>query len=63
MEYEKCYVYEPEDHRPAKRRKVEPQGLHGSWNVRREAYETAWGTQEAQFNVPYHLTSGTTRWA
>ncbi|KAK5124240.1 hypothetical protein LTR85_001943 [Meristemomyces frigidus] len=46
MEYEKAYVFQPEETRPIKRRRVESKGLQASWNSRREAYQTAW--QERQ---------------
>ncbi|GAB7364189.1 hypothetical protein MBLNU230_g4740t1 [Neophaeotheca triangularis] len=42
MEYEKCYVFEPEDGRSAKRRRTEPQGLQASWGLRKEAYQKQW---------------------
>ena len=45
MEYEKCYVFEP-DTRQAKRRKIEPQGLQSSRKVRKQAYEKAWEKQK-----------------
>lgn len=38
MEYEKCYVFQPEDARPTKKRKTEPQGLQASWRLRKQAY-------------------------
>ncbi|OQN97219.1 hypothetical protein B0A48_16761 [Cryoendolithus antarcticus] len=48
MEYEKCYVFEPDATRPAKRRKIEPQGLQASWQLRREAYRAAWAGPQAR---------------
>ncbi|KAK5172371.1 Origin recognition complex subunit 3 [Saxophila tyrrhenica] len=51
MEYEKCYVYEPEGQGPAKRRQIEPQGLQASWKLRREAYQAAWRAQKAQIDA------------
>ncbi|KAK6432006.1 Origin recognition complex subunit 3 [Oleoguttula sp. CCFEE 5521] len=48
MEYEKCYVFEPDATRPAKRRKTEPQGLQTSWRLRREAYRAAWAGLQAR---------------
>lgn len=51
MEYEKCYVFEPEDVRPAKRRKLEPQGLHKSWAHRQKLYEKAWQSTKHRIDV------------
>nr|OQO30580.1 hypothetical protein B0A51_01206 [Rachicladosporium sp. CCFEE 5018] len=48
MEYEQCYVFEPNATRPAKRRKTEPQGLQASWRLRREAYRAAWAGPQAR---------------
>ncbi|KAK6433639.1 Origin recognition complex subunit 3 [Oleoguttula sp. CCFEE 5521] len=48
MEYEKCYVFEPDATRPAKRRKTEPQGLQASWRLRREGYRAAWAGPQAR---------------
>ncbi|KAK0309448.1 Origin recognition complex subunit 3 [Friedmanniomyces endolithicus] len=46
MEYEKVYVFEPEGERPAKRRRVEPQGLQTSWRRRRQAFDQVWTVQQ-----------------
>jgi origin recognition complex subunit 3 len=54
MEYEKCYVYEPESKRPTKRRKTEHQGLHASWKLRHQAYEAAWEERKAKIDVLLH---------
>lgn len=51
MEYEKCYVFEPEDTRPTKRRKTVVQGLHASWPLRRKAYQAAWEDRRRQIDV------------
>lgn len=51
MEYEKCYVFEPEDPRPTKKRRIEPRGLQASWTARRKAYEKAWGEQKKLIDV------------
>lgn len=54
MEYEGCYQFEPADrasHRPAKRRRIDPKGLHVSWNLRRKTYEQLWDEQHAQLDV------------
>lgn len=51
MQYEKCYVYSPEDARPAKRRRVEPQGLQASWGVRHKAYKKAWQARQKEIDV------------
>ena len=51
MEYEKCYVFQPENARPAKKRKTEDHGLHASWRLREKAYEQAWQTQQSQIDV------------
>lgn len=51
MEYEKCYLFEPEDPRPAKRRKTEAQGLHASWPLRQKAYQAAWECSKRQIDV------------
>ncbi|OQN99324.1 hypothetical protein B0A48_14301 [Cryoendolithus antarcticus] len=48
MEYEKCYVFEPDATRPAKRRKTKPQGLQASWRFRRETYRAAWAGPQAR---------------
>lgn len=58
MEYEKCYVFEPEYNRSAKRRRINPQGLQASWKVRNEAYKEAWKTVEANIDVctPFEMT-------
>ncbi|PPJ52926.1 hypothetical protein CBER1_11565 [Cercospora berteroae] len=50
MEYEKCYVFEPEEDRPVKRRRTEPQGLQASWNLRKKACQQAWGAQQQRIN-------------
>lgn len=49
MEYERAYIFQPEAPRPAKRRRIEPQGLQASWKSRREAYQSAW--QERQQSI------------
>ncbi|KAK0904257.1 Origin recognition complex subunit 3 [Friedmanniomyces endolithicus] len=46
MEYEKVYVFKPEAERPAKRRRVEPQGLQTSWQRRRQAFDQVWSVQQ-----------------
>ncbi|KAK4629144.1 Origin recognition complex subunit 3 [Fulvia fulva] len=46
MEYEKCYVFQPDDERPTKRRRTEPEGLQASWMVRRKAYQEAWKARQ-----------------
>ena len=52
MEYEKCYVFEPEeDPRPTKKRRVESRGLQASWKIRQRAYERAWQEQKRMINV------------
>lgn len=51
MEYEKCYVFQPEDARPTKKRKTEPQGLHASWRLRQKAYEQAWSNQQERIDA------------
>lgn len=45
MEYEKCYVFQLEDARPTKKRKIEPQGLQTSWRLRNKAYHGVWSQQ------------------
>ncbi|KAM3419532.1 hypothetical protein BST61_g2873 [Cercospora zeina] len=50
MEYEKCHVFEPDEDRPAKRRRTEPQGLQASWSLRKKAYHEAWGAQQRRIN-------------
>ena len=51
MEYEKCYVFEPEHPRPTKRRRVESQGLQSSSVVRHEAYRKGWKAQQRRIDV------------
>ena len=51
MEYEKCYVFQPEGARPAKKRKTEEHGLHASWRLRKKAYEDAWQSQQSRIDV------------
>jgi len=51
MEYEKVYVFEPEGERPAKRRRVEPQGLQTSWRRRRQAFDQVWTVQQQALDV------------
>jgi origin recognition complex subunit 3 len=51
MEYEKCYVFQPESVRPAKKRKTEAHGLHASWRLRKKAYEDAWQSQQSRIDV------------
>ncbi|SMQ50276.1 unnamed protein product [Zymoseptoria tritici ST99CH_3D7] len=60
MEYEKCYVFTPEDTRPAKRRKVELSGLQKSWPVREKAYQTAWSAQQARIDAKVNTINATT---
>lgn len=60
MEYEKCYVFEPSDTRPAKRRKTEPQGLQASWSTRKQAYEAAWRIQKSAIDEELDATNSTT---
>ncbi|KAF2719939.1 hypothetical protein K431DRAFT_286249 [Polychaeton citri CBS 116435] len=51
MEYEKCYVYQPEDQPPAKRRKLEPpHGLQTSWQLRRQLFKDTWGVQQQRID-------------
>jgi hypothetical protein len=51
MEYEKCYVFQPESTRPAKKHKTEEHGLHASWRLRKKAYEDAWQSQQSRIDV------------
>lgn len=51
MEYEKSYLFEPEQVRPAKRRRVEPEGLQASWRVRHAAYRKAWRMHQDGIDV------------
>ncbi|KAH9826230.1 origin recognition complex subunit 3-like [Teratosphaeria destructans] len=51
MEYEKAYVFQPGDTRPAKRRRVELSGLQASWDRRRQAYKEAWETQRGHIDA------------
>lgn len=51
MEYERCYVFQPENPRPIKKRKTENQGLHASWNLRKKAYQKAWEAQHSRIEV------------
>lgn len=51
MEYEKCYVFQPESTRPAKKRKTEEHGLHASWQLRKKAYQDAWQSQQSRIDV------------
>jgi origin recognition complex subunit 3 len=51
MEYEKCYVFEPEDPRPTKIRRIESRGLQASWKIRQRAYERAWQEQKGMVDV------------
>ena len=60
MEYEKCYVFEPGEGPPAKRRKVEPHGLQASWKKRKEAYEKAWQEQKQAIDEKLDATNATT---
>lgn len=50
MEYEKCYVFQPEDSRPAKRRKTALQGLQASWDSRKKAFKEAWAVQRSHIH-------------
>lgn len=59
-EYEKCFVFEPKDARPVKRRKVEPQSLQASWKTRRRAYATAWERQKKAIDEKLDATNSTT---
>ncbi|CAK4033407.1 Origin recognition complex subunit 3 [Lecanosticta acicola] len=60
MEYEKCYVFEPDDSRPAKRRRTEPQGLQASWNLRKKAYQQAWESQHSRIVDKLETINATT---
>lgn len=60
MEYEKCYVFQPEDGRATKRRRTEPQGLQASWKLRKQAYERAWTSQENRINAKVNTINATT---
>ncbi|KAK5134398.1 hypothetical protein LTR08_006578 [Meristemomyces frigidus] len=51
MEYEKAYVFQPENGRPVKRRRIEPQGLQASWQSRRRAYQRAWQAQQEKVDA------------
>ncbi len=53
MEYEKSYVFEPEQDRPAKRRKLEASGLQASWQIRRAAYQEAWQARREKIDVSW----------
>ena len=57
MEYEKCYVFEPADSRPVKRRRIEPQGLQTSWKTRKQAYEKAWSKQKIAIDEKLDATN------
>lgn len=50
MEYEKAYVFKTGE-RPAKRRRVEPNGLQSTWKLRQEAYQEAWQSQQQRIDV------------
>lgn len=51
MEYEKSYVFQPDEMRPTKRRRTEPQGLQASWKTRRQMHRTAWQTEQESIEV------------
>lgn len=60
MEYEKCYVFQPDDGRATKRRKTEPQGLQASWKLRKLAYERAWTSQQERIDAKVNIINATT---
>lgn len=60
MEYEKCYVFKPEDARTTKRRRTEPQGLQASWNLRKIAYQEAWKSQQDRIDEKLSSINATT---
>ena len=60
MEYEKCYIYQGADSRPAKRRRTEPQGLQASWNLRKKAYRQAWRSQQERVSNKLDAINSTT---
>lgn len=60
MHHDKCYVFQPEDARPTKRRRTEARGLHASWPIRRRAYEKAWQQQQARINAALEEIHATT---
>jgi len=60
MEYEKCYVYQPDDDRPAKRKRTELQGLQTTWALRKKAYHEAWSAQQRRIEETLNTINATT---
>lgn len=60
MEYEKCYVYQPDDDRPAKRKRTELQGLQTTWPLRKKAYHEAWSAQQRRIEETLNTINATT---
>jgi len=44
MEHQRCYVYKPEEKRPAKRRRVDP-GVESSRKLREQTFQELWEAQ------------------
>ncbi|QIW95443.1 hypothetical protein AMS68_000961 [Peltaster fructicola] len=51
MEYEKCYVFQPEDEPPQKKRRLGASGLHKTWPSRRNHFNEAWKSLDEAFSV------------
>ncbi|KAK4897764.1 Origin recognition complex subunit 3 [Elasticomyces elasticus] len=60
MEYEKVYMFQPADDRPAKRRRIEPQGLQTSWKQRRLAFDRAWSIPQRAIDARLHSINAST---
>jgi origin recognition complex subunit 3 len=60
MEYEKAYVYQPDEDRPVKRRRTELQGLQASWPLRKKAYQKAWAVQQDRIDARLHSINAST---
>lgn len=60
MEYEKCYVFQPNGDRASKRRRLDPHGLQASWKLRKQAYEQAWTSQLGRIEAKVNTINSST---
>ncbi|KAK5695202.1 Origin recognition complex subunit 3 [Elasticomyces elasticus] len=60
MEYEKAYMFQPANDRPAKRRRIEPQGLQASWKQRRLAFDRDWSIPQRAIDTRLHSINAST---
>jgi len=60
MDHQAAYVFTPEEKRPVKRRRVEPDGLQSSWPIREKTFQELWADQRAIIDHVVETANGHT---